>query len=84
MPIPEWLAGYLIVLLVLQAALVWYYFRGATESAADRMRGGRVVCLRCEAINDVEYRFCRSCIEELPASRGGASGRGNSIQKWIR
>lgn len=81
----QWLLGLVIGGLAVNALFAYYahrYFRrlrgapdsevSAHEDEAAATDDGAVACLHCGAENEPEYRFCRSCVNELP----GASGYG--------
>ena len=77
-----WQIGLLLGTVVLYALLVAQYPRARSgeedtreELATDQAEG--VVCPDCGTTNEKEYRFCRSCVTELPQSldveRGGST-----------
>lgn len=43
---------------------------------------GRVVCPACEAVNALGYRFCRSCVRELPGAVDRSRGTGGPARTF--
>ncbi|MFB6157874.1 MAG: hypothetical protein ABEJ34_08540 [Haloferacaceae archaeon] len=68
------LVAALAALLAANVALAWLFGRRlggerAGPAPVDRS-AGTVVCPACGATNDVDYRFCRDCVGELPTAPG--------------
>ncbi|NUB92679.1 zinc ribbon domain-containing protein [Haloterrigena sp. SYSU A558-1] len=42
-----------------------------------------VVCPDCGAENDLDYRFCRNCVEELPGSAVGTASSAAPSRRGI-
>lgn len=88
MPLPEWLLWYLPAIFLFQLLIVWYVIKRSGR-AGETTRGTPVeresiTCPRCETENQASYRFCRSCVEELPRDGLGKGSASTSPQKWIR
>lgn len=74
--VPSWWYGALFALLLLQLFAVYAGARRARRSTVgDRDADGAVdetegvvSCPTCGAENDLGYRFCRRCVDELPGS----------------
>lgn len=77
----QWQTGLLVGLLVAHLLVTYglYRMRSDGDTAADEDAGtadsgggapeeGVVACRTCGAENDLGYRFCRSCVEELPGA----------------
>ncbi len=71
----SWFVGAMLALIGLQVlTLVAAYWRGegpfdSAKPVSDRHEtpgDGALRCPDCGAENDVEYRFCRQCVAELP------------------
>lgn len=82
----SWVVAAMLALVGLQVlTLVAAYWRGEgpfspAETGADipePTSDGALRCPDCGAENDIEYRFCRRCVSELPGSfqRGGSPVR---------
>ncbi len=86
MPIPEWFIGYFVGIAALQLMMFWYLIRrrGGTSERAAELEEGEVVCPKCDTRNDTSYRYCRSCVGELPGTRPGATGLTAPVRRWIR
>ena len=78
----QWQFGILIGWIAINALLASRAFRLRERRAADGADApdggadlvddddGTVECPDCGAANDLGYRFCRSCVSELPGTTG--------------
>jgi hypothetical protein len=74
--VPEWVYGTLVALALVH--LVTPYFlharagRRPADFGADAIEESAdedvVTCLECGTENELEYRFCRSCVTERPGT----------------
>ncbi|WP_436934388.1 DUF7577 domain-containing protein [Halovenus marina] len=74
---PDWVIGVLSVLLLVHIFVVtyalvkrgWLRFDGEYSVRAQEASAPEdgVRCPRCNTENDIEYRYCRNCVNELPA-----------------
>jgi hypothetical protein len=90
-----WLLGVAVALLAVNLAATYLLDRpggdsgpavagraaeGGDQSAAARGDDG-VECPRCGTENDPEYRFCRSCVAQLPGA--GSTRNRASPPGWL-
>lgn len=78
--IQQWHLGLLAGLIALQVALAYGTYRGYRRRISGESDAGVgqyvdagegvVQCPRCGTDNDLGYRFCRSCVGELPGAAG--------------
>ncbi len=78
--IQQWHLGLLAGLIALQVALAYGTYRGYRRRVSGESDAGIgqyvdagegvVRCPRCGTDNDLGYRFCRSCVGELPGAIG--------------
>lgn len=63
------LAAGVLVVALLSAALEWVAARRAVRRADAQSDDacGTVVCPACDTENDPAYRYCQTCVAELPS-----------------
>ena len=81
---PDWVIGVLSVLLLVHIFVVtyalvqrgWLQFDGEHSVRSQEVPASEngVRCPRCNTENDVEYRYCRNCVSELPTQLSLGNG----------
>ena len=78
--LPLWLYGYAGAFVLVHGTVLYYIYRSSGSSSADSssdpVETARVVCDHCGAENEVGYRYCRNCVQEL----SGTGGTGDAEQ----
>lgn len=86
----QWHLLVLVAAVALNCALTYVLYRRMGTTWADWPAAGgttgddrpRVVaCRSCGVENEREYRFCRSCVAELPGGVAGPAGRSNPFER---
>lgn len=74
---PEWQLGLLAAAALVNVVASYWVYRTVDRPADDTASADRVdpaartvVCPECETENDLGYRYCRSCVAELPGAMG--------------
>lgn len=69
-----WVYGAIVALLVLHVIALRYAYRNGKRAASagrdldEYVSEAGVECPNCGEVNEVGYRYCRSCVDELPGS----------------
>jgi hypothetical protein len=86
-----WAIGFLLGIGVLYALLLVKFVRSEWGHTVQPEKhepkttdGSNIVCPECGAANEQGYRYCRSCIRELPQSVGFESDEGHPLIKETR
>jgi len=86
--LPLWAYGYAAAFALVHGAVLYYLYRSTastpSDDAGDTESGATtVVCEHCGAENDLEYRYCRNCVQELSGSSGSGAGDGKPASPGI-
>lgn len=86
--LPLWAYGYAAAFALVHGVVLYYLYRSTASTPSDdagersssspaESEATTVVCEHCGAENDLEYRYCRNCVQELSGSSGPDAGDRN-------
>ncbi|GAA0664621.1 hypothetical protein ACFQDG_16845 [Natronoarchaeum mannanilyticum] len=86
--LPLWAYGYAAAFALVHGAVLYYLYRSTASTPSDdaadtESEATTVVCEHCGTENDLEYRFCRNCVQELSGPSGSDAGDGKPASPGI-